>query len=150
ALRLKVHKKAPFISGQGFNHRRIPPFANGTSDEAKQQLLEIFKNRFLTKGEIDEKVQEWVNSQNNSVQIAYEQFETGKRQQLEQIKSQAENSTLSEQAKSALKQIADLFGNTTITIEDERRAKKNISRGLSRDERKEVREVLRKNRPTRE
>uniref|UniRef100_A0A915BEE6 DUF148 domain-containing protein n=1 Tax=Parascaris univalens TaxID=6257 RepID=A0A915BEE6_PARUN len=62
----------------GFNHRRNPPFANETSDEAKQQLLEIFKNRSLTKGEIDEKVQEWVNSQNNSVQIAYEQFETGR------------------------------------------------------------------------
>lgn len=65
----KISKDAYFISGRGFKHHRVPPFANGTSDEAKRQLKEIFRNRSLTKEQINEKVQEWVKSQDSAVQV---------------------------------------------------------------------------------
>lgn len=83
-------------------------------------------------------------------QSAYEQFDAERKQRTEQIESKIEDANLSEQAKSALKEIVDLFSNTSITIGDERRRMKNILWGLNRNERKEVREVLRENRPNSE
>uniref|UniRef100_A0A0M3IHX8 SXP/RAL-2 family protein Ani s 5-like cation-binding domain-containing protein n=1 Tax=Ascaris lumbricoides TaxID=6252 RepID=A0A0M3IHX8_ASCLU len=71
---LCVRARRPSLSSESheFGLRQrfgVPPFANGTSDEAKHQLMEIFKNKSLTKEQINEKVQEWVNSQDSSVQV---------------------------------------------------------------------------------
>lgn len=58
------------------------------------------------------------------------------------MKAGIESASLSEEAKSALKQIGDLRSNNSITVTDERRKINGILKGLTPEQRKEIKDVL--------
>ncbi|KHN76364.1 hypothetical protein Tcan_09939 [Toxocara canis] len=135
--------------GRGFRRGFLPPFADGASDEAKKQLKEIFKNKELTKAQINEKVQEWVKQQDDTVQKAYEEFEKKMDDRKNEMQAKVESASVSPEMKSVLTQMEGLFSNETITPKQERDAVKDILRNLSPDQRQQFREFFHGNKQER-